>query len=350
MPDPLRHVRALAGPRESAGPGEAAAARYIAEAARAYTHQVWMEPFTSFLSPLLAFLPILGLSLLGVLCLLFSPHLAAFLTVVAAVLYGGQALRWIELGWLFPKFASQNVVAVVPSTGVIRRRVILVAHIDSPRGPDRLPWWCGAGVLLLPVCTALAAGTEQAAWAWAALAPGAAVALGLAFPHRALGVGSATGAAVVLAAGEALARAPLKHTEVWTVFTGCREPGLAGLRFFLQAYGPMLADADFLVLDRIGDGQAVYARAEAGFPVRSADPDLVGMLGELGVGNRPIPARATQAALLLDEGHRAVSLLTSGSGQPTPRLLHEFVRILSALGDAVDRDASVEAPPEPGGM
>lgn len=362
MPDPLRHVRALAeeiGPREATGPGEARAARYIAEAARAYTHQVWMEPFRSFESPEHPRLLIQALVLTGFLLLLVSWHLAAVISTFSTVLWLGQSLRWIELGWLFRRRESRNVVAVVPSTGAIRRRLILLAHIDSPGVPP-VPWQLaavgGAGILLLPVFTVLAAGTGSPAWAWLACIPGAAILVGAAAYVRAglcgvaAGGGDAAGAALGLAAGAALAQAPLRHTEVWTVFTGCREPGMTGLRALLDRYGHMLADADFVVLDRIGPGAPVYTLTEGIFPARMSESELTGYMAELRLTGVPLVHHETQAALLIDSGLRAVSLTAPGEGRPGARTLHDLVRLLQALGAAIDRDACAEAEAEPAGM
>jgi len=143
--------------------------------------------------------------------------------------------------------------------------------------------------------------------------------------------GGAEGPALSLAAGEALAQVPLQHTEIWTVFTGAREPGMVGLRFFLQRYGPLLADADFVVLDGSGGGA----------PAKLSDDELTGHLRDLGIAHShwglwgvDLVSRRTQGALLLDEGFRAVSLLVPAS----PRALHDMVRLLRALGESIDRD------------
>lgn len=303
MPDPLRHVRVLAeeiGPRAATSPGEARAARYIAEAARVYTHQVWLEPFRTFTTPRLPWLLIFGTCLLGVMLLPFNWQASAVFVTVGAVGGLGQALHWIELGWLFPLRESQNVVAVVPSAAAIRRRLVLVTHVDSPIGGH----------------------------------PGE----------------GAAGPALVLAAGELLARAPLRHTEVWTVFTGSREPGMAGLHYLLQQYGHMLADADFVVLDRIRGGAPLFSLTEGRFPAHISDGDLAGYLRELGLAGVDLTGHETQASLLLDEGFRTVALLTVGQGQVSPRALHDLVRLLGALGGCLDRDACTEAEADSAGM
>lgn len=370
MPDPLRHVRALTeeiGARAAASPEEASAARYIAEAARAYTHQVWMEPFRTFVSAGVSQLLILGLSLAGGLLLLADFRAAAVVGTLAAVGEAGQLLGWLELGWFFRRRESRNVVAVVPAIRAIRRRLVLVAHYDSPCGAAQPVWLARlsmGGVFALAGLAALAAGTGSTAWAWVAVLPGVAVLSGLTLLGlgelqgvRGSDAGGAAGPALALAAGEAVARAPLRHTEVWTVCTGSKEPGMVGLQVLLERYGALLADADFVVLDRIGSGAPVYTLSEGAFPVRFCDADLVGYLAELGalspdlhLSGADLPGYHTQCSRLLEAGFRAVSLRTVGEGRASPRTLHDLVRLLRALCEFIDHDACAEAEAEGAGM
>ena len=57
---------------------------------------------------------------------------------------------------------------------------------------------------------------------------------------------NASGVAVALHLGEVLAKEPLRHTEVWTVFAGCPEGGLHAL---LDRYGQLLTDAHLITID-----------------------------------------------------------------------------------------------------
>jgi hypothetical protein len=362
LPDPLRHVRALAeeiGPRAAAGPAEARAARYIAEAARGYTHQVWLEPFPTFVSAAAARLLVGGLSLCGGLLVWAAPEAAAAVSGVAAASLLGQALRWIELGWLFRRGKSQNVVTVVPSAGSIRRRLIIVAHYDSAAAPPLAPavaWLTSAGVFLLPVLLFGYLFSGAAVWQWLSLPLMALVAVGILLSHGRQSTGggeSAAGVAVALAAGEALARVPLRHTEVWTVFTGAREPGMVGLRALLQRYSHMLKDADFLVLDRLGRGELIYSVTEGIFPMRACGGALLEALGEMaadhpewGLNGTCLKGLDTQSGLLLDSGYQAATLLTRAGGRPSLRTLDTAVKVLRAVGDRIDRDACAEAEAE----
>jgi Zn-dependent M28 family amino/carboxypeptidase len=68
-----------------------------------------------------------------------------------------------------------------------------------------------------------------------------------------------SGTAALLTVLERLADAPLPHTEVWGVFTGCEEVGRPNGAFaFEREYGHQLRDAEFLIIDHIGLGEPRY--------------------------------------------------------------------------------------------
>jgi hypothetical protein len=89
--------------------------------------------------------------------------------------------------------------------------------------------------------------------------------------------GNAAGVAAALAVsrGEAL-----QHTEIWTLFTGSRVPGLVGLKAFLRRHGRLLEGAHFIVLEQ-----------------------------EEGLGATHWQRRG-EAAMIAERGDRAVALLT----------------------------------------
>jgi hypothetical protein len=380
LPDPLRYVRALAeeiGPRGATTAAEARAARYIAEAARGYTHQVWLEPFRSFASPALPWLLILGLCAAGGFFLWFSPGLGATLCTVGAVSYAGQGLGWIQLGWLLQRRQSQNVVSVVPARETIRRRLVIVAHYDTGR---RIRTWLGPGewqvavlaatasVIALPLI-AIIYGTEGddgslklALIPWLVVCA-ACAALILWERHAPQDAGIAEGAAgvaVALSAGEALARAGLNHTEVWVVCTGCRTTGMVGFHALLERHGTMLADASFLVLDRFGAGRLSYVLKEGLLDPCPADAGMAGLVCEMAAAHpewdlqpATLSRRQTQAALAQDLGLAALALRTAGPGASArgpldladvrPKNLYHSVQLIRALARRIDQEAGEEA-------
>jgi hypothetical protein len=380
LPDPLRHVRALSGElgaRGATSPGEASAARYIAEAARGYTHQVWQESFRSFPSQAPAWLIALGFSLLGALTLWVHPPTGAVLATVGAVAFAGQAAGWIQLGRLLPHRDSQNVIAVVPARESIQQRLVIVAHYDTGR---RWPWpvsrlqetvaavAVSGAVLGLAAVAVANANSRWLGWAAASVplllvVAGAMLALGArerSGPPNDGAVSSAGAVAVGLAAGEGIARAPLRHTEVWVVFTGCRKAGMTGLHALLDRHGPMLADAAFLVLDRFGSGPLVYTDAEGVLPAFTTPDHLCGLLAEVARDHPEwelqrvhLRDRRTQAFALLDRRLDAVGLLTSDlpeghADQVRPIQLHNAARLVRALAERLDRQACIDAEAERG--
>lgn len=260
MNDPLRTLTAELADRQATTPGELRAARWLVDAARRHTHQVWLEPFASFRSPRLAWMVLLGLSLLGGMLLWHGPGLSLCLTLLAALGFAAQALGWLELGWLFPGGESQNVVGVVPARGEIRERLVVVAHYDTG---DRI--WSASGfagvalaVMLLPPAAILAMLLPGAVWDGLALLPLLGVAAGLISLSGRLGMrGNAAGVAACLAVG----RGPsLQHTEVWTLFTGSRIPGLVGMQAFLRRHGRLMEGAGFIVLEENEAGATLWQR------------------------------------------------------------------------------------------
>ncbi|HLN62109.1 MAG TPA: hypothetical protein VK464_11210 [Symbiobacteriaceae bacterium] len=374
MPDPLRHVRVLAGeigPRGATSAGETRAARYIAEAARGFTHQVWLEPFRSTSSPAPAWLFALGLSLLGGVTLWVHPPVGAVLATVGAVSFAGQAAGWIDLGRLFPQRSSQNAIAVVPAREAIRRRLVLVAHYDTgvlwpwpalPRHERLGSVLVAAASAGLGAFSLLYAVTGHRLWAWLALLPLVLVAAGAAAVGARLWRGrpddradaGAGGAAVALSAGEALARVPLRHTEVWFAFTGCREPGMAGVGALLDRYRSLLADATFLVLDRFGGGPLAYTRSE-GWMVTPTE--VAELLAKVAASHPEWDLQAvtlrhcrTQAFPLVDRQLHAAALLTAdvdeGPATLRPVVLHQGARLVRAVAEELDRRACAEAEQE----
>ncbi len=249
----MRHeLRTLTGEladRPATSVGEQQAARHLADALRRATQMVWQEPFASFCSPRPAWVIILAMSLLGGLLFWVLPWFSIAFSLLAALGFAAQAMGWLELGWLFPTGESQNVVGVIPARGEIRARLVILAHYDTG---SRV--WAGRSflliatlVMLLPLDAMLAAALSAKLWDALLILSLAGIALGLwLVMHETAEDRNDAGVAVALTAGSGPS---LAHTEVWTVFTGSRVPGLVGMRAFLHRHGRLLADAHFVVLE-----------------------------------------------------------------------------------------------------
>lgn len=369
MPDLLYHVRALAeeiGPRSATSVGEARAARYIVEAAKGMTHQVWTEPFHSFSSPIWAWLLVLGLAVAGAGALWWLPELSAAVSLVASICFVAQANGWIELGWLFRQRESQNVVAVLTSKEMVRERVVLVAHYDTARGRSRSTmfpyfWLSTACMFTLPLVAVLSWVTAKPVWLWASLLP-AALLLGVAgaVAVRELlaqpgpgAVDNGSGVAAALQTGERVAAAPLAHTEVWLVFTGCKEVGLVGMQSFLDRHERLLSNAHFVVLDCIGSGRVRYSPRERPGKDGAHTNQVAALANEATVAHPewgisaagPRPG-LTDASAALRRGLSAIAVTAQELGccteQVDPVCLDIAVRFVLDLARRVDRLASEE--------
>lgn len=378
MPDPLRHVSALAGeigPRRATTEGEARAARYLVTAARQFTHQVWVEPFRAFATPVWPWLLVLGVATVGGVSIWWEPWLATALTMLAALGMVGQAVGWIELGRLFPHKESQNVVAVVPCMADLRARLVLVAHYDTARvDPRPIParrlrtafLTVAACLLVLPAVSLLALALPGSLWAWFSVGPVAGVALGaihllLRYRHGVDEPGvlnNGCSLAALLRTGEWIAQRPLLHTEVWTLFTGCREPGLVGMHAFLDRHGLLLADAHFVVLDRVIPGAVQYGLGEGLLRLLMTErrlPELLQAGAGQAVPGTYLAQRQTEATAALSRGFKAMALVTpvdqgdflfpapEGEARPeiNPADLDRLAQLLVGLAEQVDGQVSL---------
>jgi hypothetical protein len=371
LPDLLRHVRTLAdeiGPRCAARARELETAGYIVEAAKGYTHQVWTEPFPTYTVSLWQWFLFLCLALAGGLALWWQPAVALVLTALAAGCIAARAPGRNRGGWPLRRRMGQNVVTVVPSLGAIRERVVLIAHYDTGRQLSeavRADRFQAANRLLvgsvpaLPLLALAGLVAPHGVWAWIGLAPvlgivgAAALSLGPAATGSdpgATGLENASGVTAALQAAEAAGGAPLRHTEIWAVFTGCKQASMAGLHAFLDRHGRVLADAQFIVLDRVAAGGLCYSLGEGGLPHRRADADLVGIVREAaaahpewGVGGIALRQARTEAYTAQARGHRAMALMGAGGLAGPDRVdraaVDRAVALVRAVAERVDRRA-----------
>ncbi len=277
------HARALAvdiGPRPSTGDGERRAAEYaqriLRDAGLADPH---VEGFVASRS---TYRPYAWALVAGLLAHVVGGRggrirsiLAAALSLMGAWAFYREATLRDHWGRrLAPRGFSQNVIAVAPPREKVRRRVVLVGHLDTHRTPVfySSPSWLRA--LSASLAGALASLLSGAAlfghfartggrrpW-WLALPAALFQAWGVGMllyadctPHSPGANDNASGAATVLALGERLARESLRHTEVWLLNDGCEEVGAYGMADFLDRHGRDLWDADYIDFDMVGVGK-----------------------------------------------------------------------------------------------
>ncbi|MFN3689963.1 MAG: M28 family peptidase [Fimbriimonadales bacterium] len=281
---------------------------------RAYLHQrlqerglmVFEQPFLSIASLVPPWLTISSLFVLSAGLAWVSVPLAWLGAAVCSL--AGMGLFWgLASGrWdgtrLFPQHMSANLIAIAQAQQHARRRVVLMAHTDTQRAtllwhPKQVKafgrnFQLQAALLGAHTLAAiLLALTPLSGQAWAIGLPRAVITLGglvalygtAVLLHRVWFLpwvqganDNGSGVAAVLTVMEKLAENPLPDTEVWGVFTSCEEVGRPNGAFaFEREYGPVLRDAEFLIVDHIGLGEPRYLTAEAMLPRARAHPEII---------------------------------------------------------------------------
>jgi hypothetical protein len=251
-----------------------------------------------------------------------------------------------------PHGPSQNVIATIPAAGLLHRKVVLTAHLDSHRAvwlfaTDALLLFYFAnsplgvyGLILSPLlylCSALA---HLSFLAWIGLIPilshfigwftGVTADLG---PYSPGANDNASALGTVLALAERLRQAPLEHTEVWLAFTGCEETGCDGMVAFLKEYGPKLKEALFINLEGVGIGERlVYLRSEGVLLPRRIRPEverfIVGLAQNLQAPVEPLGAAGfgafTETGVAWEYGFAGVCLMALRRGKLWPPEWHRW--------------------------
>lgn len=305
----ISHLAQTIGARPSTGVGEQDAARYAAHILlHAGLKEVRLETFESPRSTYEPYRRVFAAALLGTLLYRLRPGRA---TALLGAALSGAAARgfWTEAdladNWtrrLLPRGGSQNVVGVVPAAEEKRQRVVIYGHLDSHRTPifySSALWLrlfsllLGAAFVSLGLNALLytARALERVrvdSISGRILAQLQRVASGMQVfslaltiqadqtPYTAGANDNASGAALALALGECLAAAPLRHTEVWIMNTGCEEVGAYGIAALLDRHGAELRDALFLNFDMVGLGDPAFIPRQGLLRRREADRRLLG--------------------------------------------------------------------------
>lgn len=292
----LNHARLLA----NASPGRGSATRSEAQAAEYVRkhlsgmgfRETHLETFDGLRSIWFFLALVFGIALMGHLAYwLLQPALGVWLAWgLSALAFGlGFYLLWLKFTYQdfplrdnLPHGSSQNVLAVTTPQQEMRRKVVLVAHLDSHRA---VIWFAADALVTLyalvsplvvysvaaaPVFYALLNLTGLSVFGWL----GAVTAL-LHFVGWFTGVSAdlgvfspgandnASAVGTVLALAERLQAEPLQHTEVWLVFTGCEETGCDGMRNLLDRHEEALKEAFFLNFELVGIGtRLAYLQSE----------------------------------------------------------------------------------------
>jgi hypothetical protein len=175
---------------------------------------------------------------------------------------------------LIARGEGQNVFAVVPPHGEVKRRLYLIGHLDTNR--QRFMFPPSPPGLLKPFLTvSLLLGLVSGAhllsparrrrlplWQWAASlvawASLAAMAADESQPFVDGANDNASAVSVLLGVAEALRAHSLAHTEVTLLFTGSEEPNSVGMHAFLDSVAPPRHNTYFIDLEMVGSVNICY--------------------------------------------------------------------------------------------
>ncbi|MCU0654381.1 MAG: M28 family metallopeptidase [Polyangiaceae bacterium] len=274
--------------------------------------------------------------------------------IVAFSFFSEAVLRRHVLRGLWPEVQSRNLLATLPAEGAPRRRIVLLAHVDSAftglmfhppilkaiakPPPSFLPFL--KKQLLLPlVCVLLLAAIEllqTGAPVWLRVALCIPVALVFLLNAEVVlrnqvvpgAADNLSGCAAQIVLAEAWADEAPGDVEVVFAFTGAEEAGTGGAAHLARTMGWDPKITEVLVLDTLSNGELFVLEEGELFRV-PIPPSLFqeARLAALDVGLPPpepyaVPAGATDALPFLVEGYRAMALTCLDREQHAPRNYH----------------------------
>jgi len=304
------HVEYLSvsiGPRPSTREGEAQAAEYVGDVMRRLTvRNVRLERFRSGSSTYRPFALAFSAALLGTCLYSVFPEGVPAATAAGLNAVGAWGMyaetdfinNWMRL--LLPRAWSQNVVGEIPARKERRRRVVLLAHLDTHRTPifySTLAWQkafralVGLCFLSMAVSGALYLAAAAIGWPllrWAAAPLGGLQVFGLIMcvhadlTHITPGANdNASGVAVLLTLAARLTQTPLMYTDVWAVATGCEEVGAYGVGSLLDAHGDELREAYLLALDQVAAGEVTSVTSDGLIRKHASHEELLSLVREV---------------------------------------------------------------------
>lgn len=351
----LHWLASLAPTRLTGTPEERAVQDAIAERLKPHGFEATVQPFRFsrhiYGSLAMHFGLALGFLVVG----LYVPWLGASGHLVVAVSFYSEAVRRRHLlRLLWPRVATQNLILVKPARESLRRRVVLVAHVDSAytglmfhpavlrqiaKPPPRVLFFLRKQLLLPFVCVLLLMGFEAThplfvppLWLLVVLA----APIGLVFFFNADVVlrnrvvpGAAdnlSGCAAQIVVGEQTSVPP--DVELVLVFTGAEEAGTGGAAHLARTCGWDPSITDVVILDTLSNGTLHLLEEGEIFPVPMPEELAASAraaaraVGEPEPTPYPVPAGATDALPFLVEGFRAIALTCIDPEQHAPRNYH----------------------------
>lgn len=371
----IEHLSVTIGPRGSTTAKEKEGHAYVQQVLTEQGHPTRAETFLSGTSAYSPFILALGVVLLAEAIFYFAgptPNaamggLAAFalcaLATTSAILE--LLARDNPLRWFLPTEPSQNVIAVTPAQGEVKRRVAILAHVDTHRTPF---FWRTAeayrvfrlimtlsiiSLVVLNVLYLISLFAPNAALTSISLVPTGIVLVALLMslqaqfsPFTAGANDNASGVGVLLALAEKAKREPLANTELWWVATGCEEVGIYGSADFIRRHADALDHGAVLVVDSVGAHGTgpIYLTREGLLKPLAHSADLLALADQLaadqpalGAGRCEVQNPYTDASPALEAGLEALSLVGYNRRGWIPNWHNPTDVLANVEAEAIDR-------------
>jgi Peptidase family M28 len=381
---PARHLARDIGPRAPGSQGEGSAARFIEKELGSLgidaEVQRFRSPSTTAWSEMLVHLIVL----IGAVIFPVNRFISYALVCVGFFLYLLEYYGRSPFTWLQPHRRSQNVIARMKPYRDIRKVLVVIAHMDSPRAPfyhhPAFLWSLRTAFLLDLVCMTalfmlytiafgghlLSMEETTLTFLWhlgliAAIIP--ALSAFTLFIKACSGStpggnDNATGVTVLLELASVYTRRQPYNTDLWLVSTGAADAGGVGVRRLLRQHRRELKGAYFIVMDGVGRGFPVCYRREGRLIAFRANRKLAGVVKDVGGthGHYPIGFRKNGLYLgecfqLLSRGRKAITVSSREEARYQRywrcarddydnidlRSLRLSIDFMTALLDAIDR-------------
>ncbi len=383
----VRHLSRDIGTRTAGSKGERRAARFVERELEALGFSVETQrfhaPSTVAWSEMLSHLILVA----GVILFPAQAVLSYLLVLLGFVLFLLEGFGRSPLAWASPRLQSENVIAKIHPAREPETRLVIIAHLDSPRSA----FYCHpSAVRLLRSFYLLDTACQCALFMLFTVAFGGQllsmersrldllwhVGLALAVPPFLAmlaifakaasgrdtpgGNHNASGVAVLLEIARIYSRRHLHKAELWLAFTGASEVAAYGVRKLVRRHRKQLRDAYFIVLEGVGRGFPACCSREGRLIPFRANRRLLNLAKRTSqsyihhgtglVGNALYLGEGFQ---LLSRGHKAITLCSRDETpfprywrwvkddhlNVDPRSLRMSLDFLRAMVDAIDHGA-----------
>jgi hypothetical protein len=317
-----RQIAEEFGPRLAGSPAEVALAHWLETRWRGHGLVTSLQPVRVLPEPNLGFTLALAFLVVGAVLQQWQPLLAACCAALGTATLISELDRRNILSPLLPTRLSYNVVGVRRAAGRALQRIVLLAHLDTPRanllayGRAQLVFRqnmllvANAGLLLCALLVPEALGVAvPARWLVPLLGVYLAVILALSMygtlslPLPAGANDNGSGLAVITSLVEEGWQG--RHSEVWFVATAGHETGLWGVKGFLANHRWSGQRVFFLNIDSVGAGVPTLLLSEGHFARARCPAELVHRVARA-ARDAAVVARAMPSSLPPSDGYAAL--------------------------------------------